>query len=58
MRETLSLLRLYHWLKSFWNGHYRWLCEKWGYDKIWKDTIDDLKNKVAKRIPGKRQGAF
>lgn len=49
MRETLSLLRLYHWKVSFWNGHYHWLCKEWGYKNVLVDTISDIKLN-AKRI--------
>lgn len=38
MRETLSLLRLYHWKKSFWDGHYWRLIKLWGWKCILKDT--------------------
>jgi len=49
MRESLSLFRLYHWKKSFWNGHYKQLIEWWGWDKIYKDSIDDILG-LAKKI--------
>jgi hypothetical protein len=44
MRETLSLLRLYHWWKSFWNGHYMKLIGYWGVWPIFADTWADFVN--------------
>jgi hypothetical protein len=43
MRESLSLLRGYHWKESFWNGHYRQLIKWWGWKCIVTDTWDDIK---------------
>jgi hypothetical protein len=43
MRETLSLLRWYHWRHSFWSGHYKMLINLHGADKIYKDTFVDIK---------------
>lgn len=50
MRETLSLLRWYHWRESFWNGHYRQLIKWWGWQSILPDTWIDAKIKTGARL--------
>lgn len=54
MRETLSLLRLHHWTRSFWNGHYWWLIKEWGWKCIFTDTWIELvwilKRKTGARL--------
>ena len=50
MRETLSLLRLYHWRESLWNGHYRQLIKWWGWGVILPDTWQDVKIRTGARL--------
>ena len=50
MRETLSLFRLHHWRKSFWNGHYLMLAKYNGFEWIVLDTLEDLRSKVYHRL--------
>ena len=46
MRETLSLIRWYHWRHSFWNGHYKWLVKQWGWKCVFIDTWTEIKWKI------------
>jgi len=49
MRETLSLLRLHHWKKSLWNGHYLQLIKWWGWKCVFADTMKDILKLITKR---------
>jgi hypothetical protein len=46
IRETLSLIRAYHWKKSFWNGHYLYLIKLWGFKYIIIDTYKEVWIKI------------
>jgi len=50
MRESLSLLMLYHWRRSLWNGHYLDLIKTWGTKAIFHDTYRDIKIKTGARL--------
>ena len=53
MRETLSLLRLYHWEKSLWNGHYLWLIKQWGWKCIFRDTWIEAARLIKRKTGGR-----
>jgi len=53
MRETLSLLKLYHWKKSFWTGHYLWLIRQWGWKYIFIDTWVEIISLVKRKTGGR-----
>ena len=48
MRESLSLLCLWHWKKYFWDGHYLQLIKMWGWKCIFTDTVEDVLWKFKK----------
>jgi len=48
-RETLSLFRFYHWKKSFWNGHYKFLIKTWGWRCLFGDTWRDFSKLITKK---------